>query len=244
MNISITLIETGRINEAMAAWNRAVERGYPLESKTAFPYLDALIQFHQFTPLKAAWAAMNRKVPSLMVAKAQDSNLIVNGGFEQEILNGGLDWRINPEPGTAITIVRTAPLEGTHSLEIKFDGTQNMADALVFEYVPVEPNTSYEFSGYMRTMNITTDSGPRFQICDADDPTLLFIQTDGMLGSTAWTMRQLSFRTGPDTRLLMVRVTRPAGAKFANRISGVVWVDDVELHLATNSFLSAVRRNE
>ena len=224
------LVETGRIDEATAAWNRAIERGYPLEPKTAFPYMDALIQFHRIAALKAAWSAVTWSDPSLIEAGTRDPNLLVNGGFEREILNGGLDWRMNPEQGAAITMDRASPFEGTRSLEIKFDGTQNLADALVYEYVPVEPNTSFRFSGYMRTLNITTDSGPRFEICDAEVPARLLIHTEGLAGSSPWTLRQLNFRTGPDTQLLMLRVTRPASSKFASRVSGAVWVDQLELH--------------
>lgn len=238
------LVETGRIDEATAAWNRAIQRGYRLEPKTAFPYMDALIQFHRIAALKAAWSAMTRGDTSLIHTGTHDSNLLVNGGFEREFLNGGLDWRVNPEQGAAIRVDRAAPFEGTRSLEIRFDGTQNLADALVYEYVPVEPNTSYRFSGYMRTLNITTDSGPRFQVCDADVPARLLIQTEGVLGSSSWTMRQLNFRTGPETQLLMVRVTRPVSGKFASRISGDVWVDQLELHVAEKSFLNAGERNE
>ncbi len=238
------LVETGRIDEATASWTLAIERGYPLEPKTAFRYMDALIQFHRIAALKAAWSALTRRNPSLVKTGPCDPNLLVNGGFEREILNGGLDWRMNPEQGAAITMDRASPIEGTSSLEIKFDGTQNLADALVYEYVPVEPNTSYRFSGYMRTLNITSDSGPRFQICDAEAPARLFIQTEGVVGSSSWTMRQLNFRTGPETQLLMMRVTRPASRKFASRISGAVWVDQLELHVAEKSFLSAGKRNE
>jgi hypothetical protein len=238
------LVETGRIDEATAAWNRAVERGYPLDPKTAFPYMDALIQFHRTNALKDAWSAMTGSDPSLMETGKNDSNLLVNGGFEGEILNGGMDWRMDSVQGAAITMDRAAPFERTRSLEIKFDGSQNPADALVYEYVPVEPNTSYSFSGYMRGLDITTNSGPRFEICDADVPARLFIQTEGVLGSSSWTMRQLNFRTGPETQLLMLRVTRPASGKFARRISGTVWVDQLELHVDEKSFLNAGERNE
>jgi hypothetical protein len=238
------LVETGRIDEATAAWNRAVERGYPPDPKTAFPYMDALIQHQRIGLLKAAWSAMTRNDPSAMDSGKGDSNLLVNGGFERDILNGGMDWRMNSEQGAAITMDRATPFEGMRSLEIKFDGTQNLADALVYEYVPVEPNTSFSFSGYMRALNITTDSGPRFEICDADVPARLFIQTEGVLGNSSWTVRQLNFRTGPETRLLMVRVTRPASGKLASRISGTVWVDQLELHVAEKPFLSAGERNE
>jgi tetratricopeptide (TPR) repeat protein len=223
------LLETQRIDEAIRTWDRAVKRGYSLEPKAAFPYFDALIRFHRIDALQAAWSALMGMSGSRMAAGEAESNLIVNGEFETEILNGGLDWRFIPTPGAAIAIDREAPLRETRSLQINFDGTQNLAYAIVFQYVPVAPNTTYHFSGYMRAQDITTDSGPRFQICDADDPAGLFVQTGGMLQTSPWSMRQLDFRTGPATRLLMVRVARPPSSKFNNRIAGTVWIDRVQL---------------
>jgi hypothetical protein len=74
------------------------------------------------------------------------------------------------------------------------------------QYVPVHPATLYRFSGYMRVEGITTDSGPRFQIYDAEAPSKLFLSTENLTGSSSWSPERLEFTTGPETRLLVVRL--------------------------------------
>jgi len=195
----------------------------------SFPYLDALIKGQRIDQLTAAWSTVKKMNPTKMREGALDANLIYNGDFASEILNGGLDWRINPQPGAVIRIDNATFHNGISSLRIQFDGKQNLSDALVFQYVPVTPNTSYHFEGYMRTQGITTDSGPRFQIRDADDPTKLFLESDDMLGNSSWIRRQLDFKSSRGTHLLEIRVTRLPSTKFDNRIAGTAWVDQVAL---------------
>jgi hypothetical protein len=107
----------------------------------------------------------------------------------------------------------------------------------VLLYVPVNPQTVYEFTGYLRVQGITTDSGPRFQICDAYDAGKLSLTTENLVGSSGWSPQRLEFRTGTDTHLLVVRVDRPASRKFDNQIAGTVWVDGVSLKAAKQSML-------
>jgi hypothetical protein len=99
----------------------------------------------------------------------------------------------------------------------------------VFQYVVVQPNARYRFSGSLRTNGITTDSGPRFQIFDAFDMGKLFLSTESVVGTTGWSPQQLVFKTRADTHLLIVRITRPASSKLDNQIRGVVWIDQVSL---------------
>jgi hypothetical protein len=134
--------------------------------------------------------------------------------------------------------------DGTHSLRIRFEGTQNLSDALVFQYVPVRPNTSYRFAAFMRAQGITTDSGPRFQIRDADDPAKLSLQSGDMVGNSAWVRRQLDFISGPGTRLLEIRVVRLASSKFDNRIAGTTWVDQVEMKAIESAAATNLARHE
>jgi hypothetical protein len=60
------------------------------------------------------------------------------------------DWRLNPTPGSIFGTDNETSHGGTHSLRIRFDDTRNLSEALVFQYVPVRPNTSYRFAAYMR----------------------------------------------------------------------------------------------
>jgi len=223
------LAETQRLDATGNVWAKILELGSPFEPQSAFPYLDALIRQQRIDELAAAWATLAARNPGRIRSHPADPNLITNGDFESEILNGGLDWRVSPVEGVFVSVDSLAFFDGAHSLKIQFDGKHNVDYSQVFEYVPVKPNAPYRFMGYMRVQGITTDSGPRFQIQDAYDSSKLSLSTDNLVGTSSWSPQQLEFKTGPKTRLLVIRVVRPASRKFDNQIGGTVWIDRLSL---------------
>ena len=140
-----------------------------------------------------------------------------------------MDWRISPIEGVVVSVDSVNFFDGTHSLRIRFDGKHNPSYENIFQYVPVKPSTTYRFSGYMRVQDLTTDSGLRFQFFDADDTTKLIFESDNLVGNSGWLPQQAEFTTGPATRLLVLRVTRPASRKFDSQISGTAWIDRISL---------------
>jgi len=223
------LAETQRIDEAGKVWAKLLELGFPFEPQAAFPYLDALIHKQRIDELRGAWAVLVARNPGRVRQPAAYPNVITNGDFESEILNGGLDWRVLPVEGVAVSVDSRNFFDGTHSLEIRFDGKHNVNYSHIFQYVPVKSDTLYRFMGYMRAQAITTDSGPRFQIQDAYDSSKLSLSTDNLVGALNWSPKQLLFKTGPKTRLLVIRVVRPPSHKFDNQIAGTVWIDHLSL---------------
>jgi hypothetical protein len=81
----------------------------------------------------------------------------------------------------------------------------------------------------MRVEGITTDSGPRFQVSDAYNPSRIFATSENLVGTTGWTEQHAELTTFADTRLLLVRVVRSVSNKLDNQITGTVRVDDVRL---------------
>jgi tetratricopeptide (TPR) repeat protein len=223
------LLETQRVDEAGLVWARLLDQKSPLELQAAFPYLDALIRQERLDQLKVAWAALMERSRSGAYHRSFDGNLITNGSFEGEILDGGLDWRVIPVEGADVSVDALIFFDGTRSLRIRFDGQHNLDYSHVFQYVPVQPNSLYRFAGYVRAQGITTDSGPRFEIRDAHDASKLSVSTEGVAGILTWSLQQLQFRTGPKTQSLIVRIVRPQSHAFDGRISGTVWIDRLSL---------------
>jgi hypothetical protein len=217
------------MDAAGRVWTRLLQLDQPFDFHQALFYMDTLIQFREIDRLIDAWSALVQRFPGQIGSHIATTNLIVNGSFEFEILNGGLDWRIAPVEGAAVTTDSRNSPDGAHSLRIDFDGLHNLDYGGVFEYVPVKPSTQYRFSGLMRVSEITTDSGPRFQIYDAYDMGKLLLSSQNLVGTSRWTSQELEFKTDADTRLLVVRIVRPLSRKFDNRIAGTVWVDRVSL---------------
>jgi hypothetical protein len=116
-------------------------------------------------------------------------------------------------------------------LRIIFDGSSNLDFGHVFQYVPVQPSTRYRFSASMRVQGITSDSGPRFQVCDAYNIADLFLSTENFTGTSTWSQQNAVFMTKPDTNLLLIRVARLMSSRFDNKSSGTVWIADVSLYI-------------
>jgi hypothetical protein len=221
--------EKGNLAAAEQVWLRLLQSNLPFALPQAFPYLDALIQHREVNRLATAWSTLTERFPDQIKPRTNAPNLITNGGFEFDILNGGLDWRVIPTEGVVVSVDSQDSVEGSRALRIEFNGKRNLDYEHVLQYVLVQPNTRYKFSGSLRANGITTDSGVRFQISDAFDARKLFLSTVNVVGTIGWTQQQLAFETRVDTHLLIVRIARPPSIKFDNQIAGTVWIDRVSL---------------
>jgi hypothetical protein len=219
--------EAGNVAAAEHAWNRLLELHLPFQLQQALPYLEVLIERRDSDGVARTWSDLRERFPSELGPRITEGNLITNGSFQSDFLNAGLDWRVTPTDGVTVTINKE--LGGSHSLQIEFDGSRNVDYSGVLQIVPVKPSTKYVFSAIVRTQQITTDSGPRFEIFDPDDTSRLFASGNGLVGSTVDSRQEVRFSTSAQTRFVVVRIARPPSERFANKISGTAWFGDVRL---------------
>jgi len=148
-------IQAGRIDAAEQTWQRLLQLNLAFDLRQAFPYLDGLIQHHETAQLAQAWSALASRFPDRIHPSELPGDRITNGSFEFEILNGGLDWRVNPVEGVVVSVDSLNHFDGVRSLHIEFDGTRNIAYGDVLQVVLVEPDSN---NGYLRP--VAGDYGP------------------------------------------------------------------------------------
>ncbi len=218
------LIVEGKKDAAEKTWSRLVTMQQPFDPQLATPYLEYLIARHDVDHARAAWNDLGRIDPGFRPYLTSAENLVVNGGFENKVLNMGFDWRFPDEPPAAASLDTEQFHGGNRSLSLTFDG-QKVVDAGLSQLVAVSANTRYRFSAYAKTDDIFAAHGPRFVISDAytKNPLLL---TEELLGTANWRLVSGSFNTGPGTDLLSLKIMRAPGAE---RITGRLWIDDVVL---------------
>lgn len=217
------MVNDHRLPEAVKVWTHLLALKEWFRPERAFPYFDLLIEQHAVTELRRDWSDM-ATVIAAMRSYQPSVNLVVNGGFDDDILNGGLDWRYQPQDGTKVQMDNSTFFSGTSALAITFDGPPLPA-AGIYQYVPVQPNTQYALSGYVRADDLDTASGPRISVVDAYLKVSL-AQTEDVTGTTAWREIDATFKTGSDTDLVLVSIVRsPAEA----HIRGKFWLDQVKL---------------
>ena len=151
-------------------------------------------------------------------------NLVVNGNFSLDVLNGGLDWQYQKQPSVELTLDPGDFHGGRRSLLITFDGPR-VNDAGFFQYIPVQPNTTYDFTGYYKTGEFDGAGGPHFTVQDMYNQTIYY-ESDELKDAGFWKSATGEFTTGPDCKLLVLHVRRlPEGSP----IRGKLWVADFHL---------------
>jgi len=218
------LVSRQEVAAAENVWTRLIALHQEFSIKFAFPYFRLLLSRQEVAAAQTAWqqaAALNHSLEAYLPSR---QNLVVNGGFEENVLNGGFDWWYQSNPHAAVTIDTAEFSGGTRSLCIAFDG-QSPADAGIFQFIPVKPNTQYEFNAQYRSQELDTASGPRFSIADAYTGTT-YVLTDDILGTNPWHPEQAQFRTGPNTKLVLLRIVRQPPDAL---IRGKLWIDELKL---------------
>ena len=218
------LISKQEVAAAENVWNRLIALNQEFSTPLAFPYFRFLIAKHEVAAAQTAWqqlAGINR---SLKPYLPSGDNLVVNGGFEENLLNGGFDWWYESNPHAVLAIDTGEFHSGTRSLSVTFDG-QSTSEAGISQFIPVKPNTHYEFSAEFRTEELETASGPRFAIADAYS-NASYVLTDDVMGTNPWRLQRARFQTGPNTNLVLLKIVRQPPNPL---IRGKLWVDDLRL---------------
>jgi tetratricopeptide (TPR) repeat protein len=218
------LISKQEVVAAESVWNHLVGLNQTFSAQLAFPYFRFLIDQHEVAAAQNAWQQMASLNRSLQPYLPRPGNLVVNGGFEENVLNGGFDWWYQLNPHAALAIDTSEFHSGTRSLSVAFDG-QSSTDVGILQFIPVKPNTEYQFSAMYKTEDMESASGPRFAITDAYTRAS-YVLTDDFLGSNPWRLQESQFKTGPDTSLLILKITREPANSL---IRGKLWVDDIVL---------------
>jgi hypothetical protein len=154
---------------------------------------------------------------------------VFNGGFEQLPLGAGFDWRSQPSPYASVDFTGSPPFEGRRCLRLDFPISHNDEFEPVYQILAVAPNQAYTLAAYVRSQDLTSDSGPRLRVTDAACPSCLDVSTAATVGDTPWHMVTLNFSTGPQTQALRVSVWRPRSEIFPEEITGTFWLDAVSL---------------
>jgi tetratricopeptide (TPR) repeat protein len=212
--------ETGGVQKAWLWIDRHQLADDPLTGE----YVDFLLKRQQYQTAVEVW------VRQLGPRKGEhpSQSLLFNGDFEWELTGGVLDWRIGRVRG-AETKRSPAPTQsGRWSLEVHFEGKENVDYHHLAQRVVVEPG-AYRFEGWIKTEGITTDQGIGWRIHDAENTGRLDLVFDNRVGTSDWTQTQQDFQVGRSTRLLEVQLIRRPSLKFDNQINGTAWVDNVRL---------------
>jgi tetratricopeptide (TPR) repeat protein len=208
---------------AAKVWNALLQTNQPFERRYADAYFQYLIKHKEVDQAVLVWQqAANRF--GLSSYLPSPGNLIVNGRFSLDPSNAGFDWQYGRQAGVNWTLDPTDFHAGRRSLLITFDGP-GISDAGVYQFIAVQPSTTYDFSAYFKNGEMEGAGGPHFTIQDMYTQAIYY-DSDELKDAGFWKSVDGEFTTSPDCKLVVLHIRRlPAGSP----IRGKLWIDDFHL---------------
>ena len=221
------------VDAGVRIWSHlaSLRQEFPIEK--IFPFFEEMIRENRAADAEKIW---NEALEICRIPREKPHDqLVFNGGFENDILNGGLDWRLSPGTGMSVEYDTLVHRSGLRSLRMDFNGGVNTDLSAPVQFIAVEPQHAYKFHAYLRTESISTDSGIHFEIFDPIRRADVTSMTDGLTRTHLWTSVDAEIHTAAQTQFLEVVLRRVPSRLFENKLSGTVWIDDVSLTSASRT---------
>jgi len=209
-------------------WDALMQVHQPFELRPVFDYLNFLVQHKEADQAVLVWQQTASRF-GLSSYLPSPGNLVVNGTFSLDVLNGGFDWQYRKQSGVTLTLDPSDFHAGQRSLLITLDGP-GITDAGIYQLVAVHPNTAYTLSAYYKSGELEGAGGMHLTIQDVYS-LAVYYESDELKEAGFWKSVDGDFTTGPDCKLVVLHLRRiPAGSP----IRGKLWIDD--FHLARKPF--------
>ena len=220
----LTLLETKQETAGTArVWSALMQTHQPFEVRHVYDYETYLIQHKAVDEAVLVWRQAADRF-GLSSYLPSSGNLVVNGSFSLDVLNGGFDWQYQKQRSVTLTLDPSEFHAGRRSLLITFDGA-GINDAGIYQLIPVQPNTAYDFSAYYKNGELAGAGGPHFAIQDMYTQAVYY-DSDELKDAGFWKSADGEFTTGADCKLVVLHVRRiPEGSP----IRGKLWIGDFRL---------------
>jgi tetratricopeptide (TPR) repeat protein len=204
-------------------WERLAHLHEKFPNRYAYEYVNYLIGAHRPDAAMSAWE-QSADVLGLSAYLPTEDNLVVNGDFNFDILNGGFDWTYVDRAGVKPLLDPSDFHQGHRSLFLDFLGP-GINDAGISQIIPVHGPTTYDFSAYYKSAEFRGAGGVQIVLRDAYTGAPLFI-SDPLNDADFWKEVHSKVTVPNSTTLLVLAIERfPAGSP----IRGKLWLDDFEL---------------
>jgi hypothetical protein len=208
---------------AIKTWQRLAQLHEKFQNRYLYEYLHYLIAAHRPDAAMSAWEQAAASL-GLSAYLPTEDNLVVNGDFSLDILNGGFDWTYVNRIGVHPLLDSSDFRQGHRSLSLTFEGP-GISDAGIQQLIPVRGATTYEFSAYYKSADFEGAGGPQIVLRDAYTGAPLFA-SDPLNDADFWKEVHSKVTTPDSTTLLVLAIERfPAGSP----IRGKLWLGDFEL---------------
>lgn len=209
-------IQKKKISEAVSLWSTYEPLNHD-NKKQLQQFINLLIYDGNIHLAKNIW-----------INHFQHTEGIYNAGFAIKPMQKAFGWRIHNQQGTQWQIITDYKNPQNKLLFIHFTGTENMNYTGLSQIVPLTPNQKYTFSGLVRTLDLTTDQRPFFEVTGLKCK-MTRLLTPIFQKNQDWTKYILTFNLPDQCQAVTIRLRRNKSNYLDNQLSGKIWIRNLHI---------------
>ena len=226
---AVYLIGMKEIDKGLKFWNEMSidERRANLASgESIIASLKSQFRYHDAVKIWNDIASENLRTE---VGRVFDSSFEESGSYNSD---AHFAWQVRGAPQVQIDIDANKSQKGGRSLRLVFQVRQNVGLVQVFQFVPVEPQTEYEFEGYVSTEDLESGSTPQVEFVDPVDEKTIVASQGAPRATNNWNRINLTFKTGEKMEAVILKIVRNSCVNEQTPICpifGSVWYDNFSI---------------
>jgi TPR repeat len=226
---AVYLIGMKKIDEGLRFWNEMSidERRANLASGESI--IASLKNAYRFHDALKVWNDVASENLRAEVDRVFDSSFEEAGTYGSDAHFG---WQVRSAPQVQIDVDANKSQKGGRSLRLVFQVRQNASMVQVYQLVPVEPQTEYEFEGYVSTEDLESGSTPQVEVVDPSDLKTMVASPMAPRAKNNWSRVSFTFKTGEKMEAVILRIVRNSCVNEQTPICpifGMVWYDNFSI---------------
>jgi hypothetical protein len=225
----VYLFGFNQIDQGLKFWNEMSIEDRKANFGSGESIIATLKKEHRYHDALKVWNDIANERMRAQVGSIFDNSFEEAISYDSESPFG---WQVGSAPQVSIGIDENESQKGVRSLHWIFQVRTNVGPVQAAQLVPVQPQTEYEFEGYVRTDDLESGSTPVIEIVDPVDEKTIVASPAAPRGTNNWNRVSLTFKTGEKLEAVVVRVVRTSCVSEETPICpifGSVWYDNFSI---------------
>ncbi|HEX7334940.1 MAG TPA: carbohydrate binding domain-containing protein [Pyrinomonadaceae bacterium] len=226
---AVFLIGLKQTDQGLKFWNEMSIEERKANLASGESIIASLKNEHRYHDALKVWNDIASDSLRTEVGRIFDNSFEESGTYGS---NAPFGWQARGASQVQVDIDASKGQKGGRSLRLIFQVRQNVGLVQVYQLVPVEPNTDYEFEGYVSTEDLESGSKPVVEVLDPVNEKTMVASEAAPRGTSNWGRVSFSFKTGEKTEAVILRVMRNTCVNEETPICpifGSVWYDNFSI---------------
>jgi len=225
----VYLFGFNQIDQGLKFWNEMSIEDRKANFASGESIIASLKKEHRYHDALKVWNDIANDRMRAEVGSIFDNSFEEANSYD---LDSPFGWQVSSAPQVSIGVDENESQKGVRSLHWIFQVRTNVGPVQASQLVPVQPQTEYEFEGYVRTDDLESGSTPVIEIVDPVDEKTIVSSPAAPRGTNNWNRVNLTFKTPEKLEAVVVRVVRTSCVSEETPICpifGSVWYDNFSI---------------